>query len=77
MSTHSLLKLYDALQVSHVADVKTSGLDVLFPQGITWSEVLDCRITPFSDQTVEENCEFATEVHKFYILRAPEQDELG
>jgi len=74
MSPNTLLELFETTNYGSVARVRATGLDVAFPDGITWSEVLDCRIEPFSSKSVEENCMFAHHVHKFYILMAGNDD---
>lgn len=43
--------------------------DINFPEHVRgWSDVLDCRHTPYHDKPVEELRAFARHVHKFYIL---------
>ncbi|AWV88364.1 hypothetical protein [Bradymonas sediminis] len=45
------------------------GSDVEFPATIGgWTEVLDCRHTPYTEKSIAENCEFAQTVRKVYIL---------
>lgn len=74
MTPSSNLELFDTTSLSSVAQVRATGLDVAFPDGITWSEVMDCRIEPYTSKTIEENCIFALGVHKFYILVAASAD---
>lgn len=67
-SSNAALLLFDTTSTDQVAEVEQEGLDVFFPPGITWSDVLDCRIPPYDDRSVEENCEYALHVRKWYIL---------
>lgn len=62
------LLLFDTHTTAEVASVDQQGLDVFFPPEITWSDVLDCRIPPYDDRSVEENCAYAVGVRKAYIL---------
>lgn len=69
------LVLVEVGTMQEFQDVTSAGLDVNFPAGICWSDVLDCRIAPYAERTVEENCDFADHVHKTFILIAA--DHLG
>jgi hypothetical protein len=62
------LFLFEAATVHDMGAVESTGLDVHFPPHIRWSDVLDCRIEPFASRTIADNCQFATGVHKAYIL---------
>ena len=67
-STSKKLFLFDSASGQEVAEAKSNGLDVEFPAGIRWSDVLDCRIEPYTSRTLEENVAFAAGVHKAFIL---------
>ncbi len=68
MSDESLY-LYDARTAEQVTSVEKSGLDVYFPPQIAgWTDVLDCREEPYTEQSIAENCAYAQRVHKKYIL---------
>ncbi len=67
------LYLFDTATVEQIAEVDTSGLDVLFPEGIGWTEVLDCRIPPYTENSIEENCHLAEHVRKQFILVTEDQ----
>lgn len=69
MSHAQQLYLFETQRCTQVGEVEVDGLDVYFPPEVRgWAEVLDCRIPPYTDQTLEENCEYALGVRKFYIL---------
>ena len=70
MSTSSnSCSLYNSETQERLNDVIVDGLDVIFPDFVHgWSDVLDCRIPPYTGLTVEENCNFAIGVRKYYIL---------
>lgn len=71
MSSHSqdALHLFDTETFEKVATVQTQGLDVIFPEFVRgWSDVLDSRIAPYTEQSIEEICNFAHHVHKKFIL---------
>lgn len=68
------LYLYETRTCRQFAEVEADGLDVFFPQSVRgWPDVLDCRIAPYDDRTLEENCEYAAHVRKFYILIREDQ----
>jgi len=69
------LFLYDTSSFQEYAQAQSSGLDVTFPPRITWSDVLDCRIAPYTERSIDENCTFALGVHKAYILISAAQVE--
>lgn len=72
MASPQAVKLVE-VETGQQFDVEISGLDVFFPNNVRgWADVLDCRIAPFSSQTVEENCEFADTVRKKFVLVASE-----
>ena len=63
------LYLYKAETAEEVATAEKSGLDVHFPPEIAgWTDVLDCREEPYTEQSIAENCAYAQQVHKKYIL---------
>lgn len=67
-SDNSDLFLYTSKTGEQFASVTATPMDVKFPPGIRWTDVLDCRISPFTTQPLEEVCEFAQHVNKPYIL---------
>lgn len=69
----SKLYLYDTAAVARTHTVTQEGLDVFFPPGISWTEVLDCRIHPYTGKSLEENCDYATHVRKLFILVTEDQ----
>lgn len=73
MNKSGELYLYDTATASQSHQVEQRGLDVFFPHGISWSEVLDCRITPYTEKSLEENCEYASQVRKSFILVTEDQ----
>lgn len=65
-TTFYLFKAEDASRAGHA---NGHAGDVDFPTSVGgWTEVLDCRHTPYTEQTIAENCEFALGVRKVYIL---------
>lgn len=62
------LYLYDTKSGAQTHSPSQEGLDVMFPDGIGWTEVLDCRIAPYESKSIEANCEYAQGVRKYYIL---------
>lgn len=73
MAHAGTLYLYETSSVAQAFSVEQDGLDVLFPRGIGWTDVLDCRIAPYTGQSIEANCDFAIHVRKRYILVTGEQ----
>lgn len=71
MSSEGKLRLIDVSDFQQVV-VRSEGLDVFFPDGILWGDVLDCRIPPYAAQSVEDNCNFAHHVHKTFVLMKAE-----
>ena len=68
------LYLYDTEDCSRFAQVSTDGSDVVFPPNVlAWTEVLDCRVEPYTEHSLAENCELAHHVRKKYILVRDEQ----
>ena len=67
------LFLYRSENGERFSEVSASALDVHFPTGIRWTDVLDCRISPYTAQPLEEICEFAQHVNKPYILVTSDQ----
>ena len=68
MSANGKLHLYDTHSHQKTHDLTQEGLDVFFPEGIGWTEVLDCRITPYDKKSLEDNCNYAHHQRKSYIL---------
>ncbi len=63
------LYLYHAETGQEAGEAEKSGLDVFFPSNIAgWTDVLDCREEPYTEQSLAENCAYAQRVHKKYIL---------
>ena len=63
------LYLYDAQTGQQVGTAERTGLDVYFPAGIAgWTDVLDCREEPYTENSIAKNCAFAQRVHKKFIL---------
>jgi hypothetical protein len=72
----STLYLVDSDTKSLHGEARRDGQDVVFPEDINgWTDVMDCRGEPYAEKSVEENCELAHHVRKFYILITPEQWE--
>lgn len=68
------LHLFDVQTFEKVATVEPKGLDVPFPDFVRgWSDVLDSRLSPYTEQTIEEICHFADHVNKKYILVTDDQ----
>ena len=64
-----VLYLYRSSTGDEAGEAEKSGLDVYFPSGIDgWTDVLDCREEPYTEQSIAENCAYAQRVHKKYIL---------
>lgn len=69
MAEHGKQFLIDAETGQQQGPLGGSKGDVIFPEGIRgWSQVLDCRHTPYVDKPVDELRRFAQHVHKDYIL---------
>ena len=68
------LYLYDAKTGEQMTTIERSGLDVFFPPEVAgWTDVLDCREEPYTEQSIADNCSYALRVHKKYILVAESQ----
>ena len=81
-SSNAVLYLYEAVneknpdEPAQVAQVEIDGLDVYFPDHVDgWTDVLDCRVEPYTEKTLRENSIFAHHVHKQYILVSADQVE--
>lgn len=67
--TTKKLYLYETRHCSRHAQVEVEGLDVFFPDDVdNWTDVLDCRIKPYTEHSLQENCEYAVGVRKKFIL---------
>lgn len=76
MASDGKLYLYETSTAAKFAEVESQGLDVFFPDEVRgWADVLDCRIAPYDGKSIEENCEYAIHVRKFYILVTEQQVE--
>ncbi len=63
------LYLYKAKTAEQSGTAEKAGLDVYFPSDVAgWTDVLDCREEPYTEQSIAENCAYARRVHKKYIL---------
>ncbi|MFB6372102.1 MAG: hypothetical protein ABEN55_03075 [Bradymonadaceae bacterium] len=63
------LHLYETETCDYVGDAEMTGQEVKFPDFIDgWPDVLDCRPPPYTDKSLDENCDFAVHVRKPYIL---------
>ena len=75
MSDKKLL-IIDSETHEQVDEAHVEGSDVIFPDGINgWTDVVDCRHEPYTEQSIDELCEFAHHVRKHYVLITPEQAE--
>jgi hypothetical protein len=76
MSEPGTFHLYESESQQQVAEVESEGLDLFFPDFVDgWTDVLDCRITPYTSNSIEENCHIAEHVRKPYILVTHAQSE--
>lgn len=63
------LCLYTTEDCRRFAEVEGRGGDIEFPPEVgAWTEVLDCRVEPYTEHTLDENCHLAQHVRKKYIL---------
>lgn len=62
------LYLYDTASRRQADEARQDGLDVHFPAGVGWTDVLDCRTPPYDARSIDVNCEYASHVRKVYIL---------
>lgn len=68
MADETLL-LYTTEDCARFTDVQGRGGDVEFPDPVrSWTDVLDCRVEPYTDNSLAENCRLAHHVRKKYIL---------
>lgn len=70
------LYLYDSetIELFGEAYAREEGVD--FPEGVDgWPDVMDCRTEPYTDKSVEENCDLAHHVRKPYILVTERQHD--
>jgi hypothetical protein len=68
------LYLYRTDTLERTDEVVVEGLDVFFPPYVRgWSDVLDCRPSPYAERSIEHNCKFAAGVHKRFILVSASQ----
>lgn len=66
---NATLYLYETKTAERDSEVELVNGEPFFPEHIRgWSDVLDCRHTPYTEKSIEENCDFADHVHKPYIL---------
>ena len=77
-SNAGTLHLFDVYTFQEVATPTLYGQDVAFPDFVRgWSDVLDSRVEPYTQQSIEEICRFAQHVHKKYILVTQAQARRG
>lgn len=70
------LVIVDTEGQTSVGDARASGQDVEFPSFIDgWTDILDARHPPYTDQSLEELCSLAHHVRKPYLLVEPSQIE--
>lgn len=70
------LVIIDTEDHARAGEARTSGQDVEFPDFVDgWTDVMDCRHPPYTEQSIDENCEIAHHVRKPYILVAPSRLE--
>lgn len=68
------LFLYHADDCARFAEVGGAGMDLVFPPNVRdWTDVLDCRVEPYIEKSLAENCDIAHHVRKRYILVSDEQ----
>ena len=68
------LYLYSTEDCQRYGEATVDDQDVVFPDRINgWTDVLDCRVEPYVDQSLEENCDVAVHVRKKYILIGEDQ----
>jgi hypothetical protein len=74
VSAADKLFIYKTDTQQRADEVSFETPDVFFPPYVRgWSDVLDCRTSPYKDRSIEENCKFALGVHKRFILVASSQ----
>jgi hypothetical protein len=70
----SKLYLYDTEDCSQFGEASGRGGDVTFPGAVRgWTDVLDCRVEPYVEKSLSDNCEIAHHVRKKYILVSEDQ----
>ncbi len=70
------LVLIDTETHREAGEATVTDQDVDFPEFIDgWTDVLDCRHEPYTDNSIDENCELAHHVRKPYILVDSSQAE--
>jgi hypothetical protein len=59
-------------------EILTNGIDVeSWPDAVNgWADVLDCRTSPYKDQSLEDLCAFAKGVRKSYLLMSQPPNDL-
>jgi len=63
------LLLFDSETAERVGEAEVVEQNLRTPGDIRgWKEVMDCRHPPYTDHSLEENCELADHVRKPYIL---------
>jgi len=71
------LILIDSETEREAGRAELDGNDVIFPDEFHgWTDVMDCRHAPYTDQSLEENCHIASHVRKPYILITSDQFEV-
>jgi hypothetical protein len=69
MSSKEKLYLYETDTCRQFGTVQAVGLDLYFPPQVGgWTSVLDCREEPYTERSIVENCNYAVQVRKKYIL---------
>ena len=67
--------LFATENYTQVATATGHGGDISFPATVRgWTEAMDCRHAPYTEQSITENCDVARHVRKKYIL--VNQDQL-
>lgn len=68
------LYLYTTEDCARFGEARGRGGDVEFPPAVHgWTEVLDCRVEPYTAKSLAENCDLAHHVRKKYILVGDDQ----
>jgi hypothetical protein len=73
------LYVYDTDTVSLHGRATATDSNVSFPEDVDgWPDVMDCRAEPYTDKSIDENCDLARHVRKPFILVTEDQhDELA
>lgn len=62
-------ELIDVETCTRAGTASEGDRDVDFPSFVDgWTDILDCRHSPYTDQSLEEICEFADHVRKPFLL---------